>query len=152
MKRALNSLLYAELKLLSDTVNHFNNSNRSVTEGTCLYVCKDGTSEGCAIGRLMTEGEKEILLREGYIEDYNGESLDEIIEFFGVPQKVFGYRFEFLIELQNLHDSNLYWDDKGPTEEGWTRIGEMRASILSNKYGYSGDPISRARYPEFSAQ
>jgi hypothetical protein len=150
MKRALNSTQYAELKLLSETVNHYNQSNRSVVNGTCQYVCPDGTSEGCAIGRLMTEEEKGILLEGDFGYLNNAESLEEMIEVFGAPQNVFGYRYYFLNELQNLHDNAVYWRASGPSEEGWVKIRSMREKILHNEY--RGNAISKAEYKKFSRE
>lgn len=115
-----------ELELLNDTIAYYsvdpvNRRCYNSINGACAYspktINKVGLSNGCAIGRhLRPEVQKRFdttsqLSTIGRIisDDENKKLLPEWMQKMNV---------DFLTDIQNLHDLDIYWDENGLTESG----------------------------------
>lgn len=112
---------------LSETVNHFNNKNRSVIYGKhgdkkCLYVPIEGKSDGCAIGRHIADKKLcEKLDIEGEIGDSNA--------FCMLPDNLQELGEDFLSEVQTLHDTDINWNDNGIST-----LGQYQADSIKIRF------------------
>jgi len=121
------------LKLLDDTVAHFNSGNRcfSKDRGKCLYVPVNDSSQGCAIGRLLPAKHKKFIT-DNDAEDVGVAGLFCSFDTAGLNiPKVFaglsvGMGLRFLASLQDLHDSGEYWCSTGLTESGRQTYKEIK--------------------------
>lgn len=129
----LTKLQIQKLRLLKETKDYYSidpSNRRCAIDDDCYYspdtVGKEKTSQGCAIGRLLNKDLKKYL-------DYNfglcGISNDVL--FIELPEWLQEYDKEFLKHLQNFHDFNIYWSDKGLTEEGDSHYNYMRDKIIN---------------------
>lgn len=111
-------------ELLESTVEYYSaDVNRRCVDdlGQCFYnpaqAGKAGISDGCAIGRFMTE--KQQNLAEGH----RVESLLDL------PVSLQGIEKEFLSDIQYLHDLHACW-----TETGLSVGGQSTVFGLKQKY------------------
>lgn len=116
------------LELLEETAAHFNSTNRSTNkDGGCNYYPVNSNSEGCAIGRKIADKEICKLL------DSRGHYIHRNDAFNLLPKELQELGQEFLKRLQNLHDSEGFWDEKGLTEAGLLYKDYMIKSFCSDK-------------------
>lgn len=113
----MSELKALRLKLLRETLEHYNDSNRSLIEegvlkGRCVYVHPDGERR-CAVGRIIDERTVELARSRSDINRFgvatlfrNGGHLIE--EYQKLEEDV-----DFLMALQGLHDNDFVWDSKG---------------------------------------
>ena len=104
-----------QLAFLEDTINHFNSTNRGLTNGRCSYV------GGCAIGRRLP---KELCKTLDSFEPSNVAN-DNI--FHKLPQELQDLSRVFLEEVQHLHDREDFWDENGITKLGLARVARIKA-------------------------
>lgn len=135
------------LNLLEDTINYYSDTSKRALVNTdnrgpiCVY--KDPvTNNKCAVGRFLKEGAW--LNHEGDIWRLTAGILDgdyhSVIEFddeetaldFILEEEYRGYRVEFWGMLQNLHDSNTNWNDKGLSPEGEGSVNNIKTWIEDN--------------------
>ncbi len=124
----MENLKEKQLKVLNDTVNHFNKGNRSVSNvhnnsSGCWYAPQNDTTTGCAIGRLI---EDKSICR---ILDKRGAYISEENAFDLLPAELQALGQGFLINLQQLHDYGGNWNQTGLSEEG-----KREVEIIKNRY------------------
>ena len=113
--------------LLDDTLKYFNRSTRCMIGGVCQYE-KTDTSEGCAVGRLVTNASAIFLDNFGDITDIEDSVMSSYIGTIRPSQlpKFFRENMSFLRDLQILHDRHLNWryddDEGGLSEEGVLKL------------------------------
>lgn len=107
--------------VLQDTIQYYSqdpDGRRCSGYGTCCYspktIGKEETSEGCAVGRLLSAE-----LREELDIYYNGRTVRYTPLFETLPQEIQDLGKDFLSMLQSLHDEDTYWDS-----EGLSKVGE----------------------------
>lgn len=124
------------LKLLNDTAEHYTKDNRNVAFSEkysgygCAYLPTD-SSEGCAIGRHLSEIHKKL------IEEKDLDTCIGVGELFyefkqeGVPiPEIFeNLPMSFLGALQALHDMQDNWDATGLTDTGKKVVEYIRECI-----------------------
>ena len=129
-----------KLELLEDTVKYYSENTRrravvkkesGATE--CMYTTDDG--QHCAVGRwlqpnyqntdwLDNEGcSADDLLKGCSVNDYRYEVDDLFVE--GVRH----IPAWFWMDLQQLHDNDVFWDKDGLTEAGVEKVDELREDI-----------------------
>lgn len=103
-----------KLEIIEDTVKYYTEdvSRRSVKQGGGCWYYLDGKM--CAIGRYMKH--PQIQKHEcGF--NFNASILsvkqDKILR-----EEYHGHSNRFWFDLQELHDTGMYWGSKGLTEEG----------------------------------
>jgi hypothetical protein len=110
-----------QLAFLEDTIKHFNSTNRGVNTGdryTCSYYA------GCAIGRHLP---KELCLR---LDDFENSGINHRGIFDLLPQELQALGMSFLSRVQNLHDDEDNWDEKGLTTQGLEK-----ANVIKKYFG-----------------
>jgi hypothetical protein len=129
-----------KLELLEDTVKYYSEdtSRRAVVKlksgaTECMYTTDDG--QHCAVGRWLqpsyqntgwTDNDKcsaDDLLNGCNVNDYRYEADDLFVE--GVRH----IPAWFWMDLQQLHDNNVFWDKDGLTEAGVEKVDELREDI-----------------------
>lgn len=109
----MKTLQNKQLALLNETVAYYSEdtNRRCDTEHICAYdpatVGKEGISEGCAIGRLLSPQLKKELDKK-YTSISKPSGVPSIFE--ELPKSVQYYGKDFLTQLQSLHDQPIYWD------------------------------------------
>lgn len=114
--------------ILQDTVQYYSQDpegRRCKNDYSCNYspktIGKEETSEGCAVGRLLSPKLREYLDKE--YEGKGGVSNDDL--FSKLPQEVQDLGQEFLSRLQGLHDTDRYWYSEGLTEIGVRAVRQI---------------------------
>jgi hypothetical protein len=105
-----------QLAFLEDTIKHFNSTNRGVIGGgyTCSYY------DGCAIGRHLT---KELCIR---LDDFENSGINHVGIFDLLPQELQALGIKFLSMVQDLHDDEDNWDEKGLTTQGFAVANDIK--------------------------
>ena len=103
-------------EIIDETVEYYQNNPRSKDDNRCLYNGPNG--EKCAFSRCCTPDSK---FKEG-----RGSGLQ--VEVILLPQYE-GQSKLFWNEIQNLHDTDNYWD--GNT---LTKLGEYEVLRMKNEY------------------
>jgi hypothetical protein len=111
---------------LDEVVRHYNSGNRAITDGSFCCYHPTPTSEGCALGRKFTEEEQKVA------EKFQG-SVDMLTTVL-IPEYWADFSFEFVCDLQGLHDNRRFWTETGLSESGWARVGKMQRFIRSGEY------------------
>jgi hypothetical protein len=115
------------IDLLNETAAFYNSKNRSVkyiAPSQCTFF-NEGTSPGCAIGRLIKD--KELCKQLDYMTLTELRSFAEIYEL--LPPELKEYNQEFLIDLQALHDKPENWNESGLSEIGKDRRNHIETWI-----------------------
>lgn len=106
--------------VLQDTIEYYSQDpegRRCKDENECCYspntIDKETTSDGCAIGRLLSPK-----LREELDIYYEGVAVSNDDLFNELPQAVQELGQEFLRKLQSLHDVDTNWNSEGLSEYG----------------------------------
>jgi hypothetical protein len=118
------------IDLLNETAAFYNSKNRSVkyiAPSQCTFF-NEGTSPGCAIGRLIKD--KELCKQLDYMTLTELRSFAEIYEL--LPPELKEYNQEFLIDLQALHDKPENWNESGLSEIGKYRRNHIETWIKNN--------------------
>jgi hypothetical protein len=108
-----------KIEIIEETVNYYaEDTNRRglETNGTCSYFTSEGKM--CAVGRALIHPEEVSSLLFASELLNNGDN-------FLKPQYR-GHDPYFWQELQFLHDTSIYWDLSGLTEEGATALNRLR--------------------------
>lgn len=105
-----------QLKVLNDTINAFNSTNRCTNEkGDCQYYMEG--KQGCAVGRLIEDKE---LCKQLDLGINCGISSHEVFK--QLPIELKDLTQDFLYKLQDLHDNFHYWNEKGLTQSGLIKV------------------------------
>ena len=128
---AITDIKQRQIKFLNDTVAHYRLDNRSTSVGgmRCLYLAKDDSTEGCAIGRHLP---KDLAMRMddrlfGNPGDWNNEIL-----FNELPSWMKEMGRNFLIEIQSLHDNNICWTENGLSGAGLRQVDTLKVQFELN--------------------
>lgn len=112
-------------ELLNNTVARYNSNNRGTHEdgkfSSCCYISKN-EQKRCAIGVEVSTKLAQKL--EG-----NVDGVYENYQFQMLPDRLKKMGQSFLIDIQKLHDSKTFWNEKGITNRG---IEEVK--IIVNNY------------------
>ena len=123
-------------ELLEDTIAYYsvNPAERRCKAiiGSCHYSPKTAnkpTSDGCAIGRHLSDEVKEKF-------DFRGGSIYFIkkyaLELFALaPQWMQDMDIDFLRNIQGLHDVSDFWNETGLSQEGKECVEQIK-----NKFGF----------------
>ena len=87
-------------------------ANSDEITSQCYYRTDKGLQ--CAIGRYIP--------RENYRPSLEGWGVSDIMGNSTLPQEIESLGEKFLSQVQALHDSGLFWTDKGLSEEGYKHI------------------------------
>ena len=102
-------------------------NRRSIDAGQkCCYPPAHKNTEGCAIGRHLSEGDA-IYLEDCYVGtiiDIFNKMKEGIIENV-LPEWMSKMNVVFLQSVQNLHDKQQYWDLKSLSLEGKTHHNDI---------------------------
>lgn len=118
-------------QVLEDTIDYYsedvNRRCKKSNSSQCYYspktIGKEGISEGCAVGRLLSDK-----LKEEIDENYpDGQSVSGI--FNELPSEIQSLGEDFLMSLQRLHDTNRFW-----TEKGLSELGKQEVLIIKQEY------------------
>lgn len=116
----MEELQQKQLAFLEDTIGHYNINNRCVKYGECRYSPKsiglEGISEGCAIGRHLTEKLALSLDKGSNTVVYKPEVFKKL------PGSLRKLGKDFLSEVQCLHDNTRNWDESGLSVEGENKV------------------------------
>lgn len=111
------------LAIVKDTVAHYTGKNRGTNGSYCQYSPIIGRTEGCAIGRLITDKR---LCTE--FDSFGGSLKAPSIQQ-KLPIELVELGLDFLYDLQRLHDRENNW-----TEAGLSSKGEYSADELIVNY------------------
>ena len=118
------------LDLLKETAEHYNANNRCITSSTaCAYIPDHpDESEGCAIGRKLPKYSKELVIKK----NLNTVGVVDLVDK-GVP---LGRVFKDipLGFLEDLHDTNYYWNEHGLTGVGIHRLNHLEKRVAEGEY------------------
>ena len=122
-------LLNEMLTELKETVEYYSQdtSRRAISHGACSYMIED---RKCAIGRMLSEEDIARLESRGMLDDTALIDIWDIVE----TPRVKNLPRKFLDALQDLHDSDLYWDGNGITERGIERMALIETRIRAGYY------------------
>lgn len=113
----------ARSKVLATTAAHFNKNNRSIRnpggEEVCLYY--KNARVGCAVGRLI---KNKALCKK--LDKQRATAVSFLSVFNMLPNYVKKLGQDFLSDLQYFHDYSYYWDEKGLTSEGKTKLKAIK--------------------------
>lgn len=124
------------LSLLEETANHYNSDNRSSGDrGICFYIPPCSKSEGCAIGRKLSEECKQFIIDN----DLNTKSVAFLFSEFTrnnieIPDSLKDLNINFLIELQRFHDEVGNWSRTGLSTYGKAIFQEIKSMIETGSF------------------
>jgi hypothetical protein len=102
---------------IEDEAAFYNSNNRAEFMGSCSYH-PTNNSPGCAIGRHLDRDSEIFKL------NIRG-AIDTIIEERGgecIPTWMLEMGKDFLFDCQSLHDISIYWNEKGLTKWGRSKM------------------------------
>lgn len=111
-----------KLEILELVANSYNYKNRAIgVVDECRYITDDGRM--CAVGMCMTEDAiKQYGDCLGNVHELNGsEELDELLK-----TEFQGHSVEFWADLQILHDTEIYWNEKGLSDLGRAKYETLK--------------------------
>lgn len=120
MKKTVRPVPKTKEQFIQEFIDYYGShpERRSVdSEQRCSYLPAHENTEGCAIGRYLTE---EICKK------IEGKSITAC--FYTCPS-LEHLGFKFLKEMQILHDWEFYWDEKGLSE-----LGQQNLQSIKNNY------------------
>lgn len=110
-----------ELAIIKETVEYYyrNPRSRDTEDSMCggCYYEHPKTGATCAVGRCMTVAGRKVLVKEGS----NSASIKGIRVDYYLKKKYKGMSDSFWMFLQELHDSNHFWNKQGA--RGLTEYG-----------------------------
>ena len=125
----MDELQQKQLDFLEDTVKYYSEdtSRRAVTIGGsyCYYRTDDGRK--CAIGRHIPD--------ELYDISIENKGIDDIFEHNCISDELRELGISFLMNVQELHDSNGYWvSGEGLSTEGEKWVDYIKRRIIEGNY------------------
>lgn len=131
-----------KLEILDETVQYYTEDpkRRATTKGPlgrnlCVYLAEDGRM--CAFSRCMIDPSraKDVATPCGdMVERLLGKRVrtDEVIPVGILKPEYDGYTIHFWLQIQGIHDSGEYWDDKGMTGIGKERVKTLRGQYKND--------------------
>lgn len=114
-----------QLAFLEETANHYNKDNRSSDKTGCYYSPKTkglvGKSQGCAIGRKLSEELAVELDKKCLNHGVNSQKVFNLL-----PKEVQELGMDFLVIIQTLHDVDYNWDENGLTGTGESNVKKIK--------------------------
>ena len=109
-------------EIINETVKFYSEDpNRRAIEGSsCLYYYRTESGvQKCAVGRCLIKPGK---TQDGGVFMVFGDScnLNKALK-----PKYRGHSLEFWEDLQAIHDSHFYWDEKGLSDRGKIAVEKM---------------------------
>lgn len=101
-------------EIIDETAALYNSTNRAVVEGKC--VLKDNEGNKCAVGRCMMDH----YLNDSTPTTGPTHGFDKFLK----PEYL-GHKDMFWVDLQELHDADRYWDEKGLTRTGQDYVASL---------------------------
>jgi len=122
----MNATKQKQKEVLDIVTKHFNSKNRSTASPpskSCFYLSKDGLK--CAVGMFIKD---EYINDENWVETHNEEGADCLLDSSDeiLVEEYRGLGVEFWADMQSLHDSEGYWDEKGLTTAGKVRVARIK--------------------------
>lgn len=107
-----------KLEIIEETVNYYSEdtSRRAFNGSGCEYLMEDGRN--CAVGRCFTE--------DGLS---NFGNCRTCFDYDMIPYLKEEYRiddYDFWCDLQELHDTNAFWNDNGLTKGGEAKVKGLK--------------------------
>jgi hypothetical protein len=120
--------------MLNEVVKHFSSNSfelRSSNNGCFYNPPKDKpNSIGCAIGMYLSKKTAKVLDEHSNITNIlNTPKLCKLL-----PKWMQKMNSNFLHEIQNLHDNDIYWNNKGLTELGKIKEHLCNLEKYQNKF------------------
>lgn len=121
-----------KIELVWDTVNYYSENpveRRSKSDVGCVYSPEsidNPNSEGCAVGRLLTN---ELKLKLDNIGIIGTIGVSEIFHY--LPEDIRAYGLGLLESLQALHDRDPNWTATGISDEGEEFVKKIINTLMS---------------------
>ena len=119
------NLSYTRQQLLDNTKKRYNSYNRAVNNNEeCLYITENNNR--CAIGIELTPNTCHKLNQvkptlEGGTSVRNKEIFNTL------PKRLQDMGEDFLSDIQSLHDCGWYWNSEGLTQDGLSKVNQIKA-------------------------
>lgn len=129
-------------QFLLDTLKYYikNPRRRCAKNGMCNYDPKklklEKVSEGCAIGRVLSEPAKEKLSEFNYAIDDMLKEQPKLKKY--LPNWMQKENPKFLRDIQRLHDVKTNWN-----KSGLTRIGKLHVEDIIRHYNLNKTPFRK---------
>jgi len=118
-----------KLEILNEIVNYYSeDTKRRAVEGvSCVYITPD--NRRCAVGMCLTDpslikGNKAINDDFFMLDEDENQFKAEVLSLFKPEYRI--NDINFWSNLQSLHDTKMYWDDKGLTSEGQMLYNQLK--------------------------
>jgi hypothetical protein len=130
-KQALKALM---LKEIDDMVAYYEvnpYARRAFSDGECAYLIEE-TGSKCAIGRMLNNTDMEMLKEEQMLFDTT------IFDIYGIltSERIKALPLSFLAQLQELHDNDAYWNEKGMTNFGRAAVNTIKIDVDEGMYSF----------------
>lgn len=124
----MTSLQQRQLDFLNDTIKFYGEdpSRRAATPNGCKYRTED--NKGCAIGRHLND---ELAKK---LDNATGPAVFKKEIFDSLPENLRALTQEFLIVIQQLHDSRRNWGTTGLSDIGEKEVTHIKHNIETNCY------------------
>lgn len=121
-----------KIELVWDTVNYYSENpveRRSKSDVGCVYSPEsidNPNSEGCAVGRLLTN---ELKLKLDNVRELGTAGVSTIFHL--LPLDIQEYSLDLLQSLQTLHDQDINWTSTGISDRGEEFVKEIINTLMS---------------------
>ena len=107
------------VEIIQETFEFYSDVSKRAFDEKCVYLSENGNK--CAVGRCMND--KADFNFIGYVDEYcNDNGLTSEEEEYPLDahlkEEYHGHTLQFWSNLQDLHDTSVFWNDKGPSEQG----------------------------------
>lgn len=123
------------LEVLESTVKYYSEDTRRRcinSDGNCFYSpiqAGNSLSEGCAIGRYMSNSQK----TTSTLMIYDNMSINKLPKHL-IPEYLTELPMSFLKNLQLLHDNGINWIVNSLSNDGKNKVNLMKSSIKAGLY------------------
>lgn len=120
-----------QLDFLNETIAHYNSKNRCEINKRCKYSPIEGVSEGCAVGRHITDKELCKHLDDLSAKDNGSVNIKEVFDL--LPKNLQELSQRFLGNIQQLHDNPYNWTETGLSIEGLNYVRHIKQIFSLNE-------------------
>ena len=117
-----------KLEIIDETVKYYSEdvTRRAVPkEGGCYYhVFDQGMDKYCAFGRCMIDPKISVDDTSGFNESQSIIGVDQDLL---LKEEYRGHSNRFWIEIQRLHDNDVYWGSDGLSADGLRYSEELKS-------------------------
>lgn len=121
------------LEIIEETVKYYSKSpekRRAMDHGDCVYLAENGNK--CAVGRCMNKHAE--FNYQGSVDSYVNDQC-KYDQNFKLDNHLFpryrGKSNDFWYSLQQLHDTEDNWDEKGLTQQGKSEVNYIKKKYAS---------------------